>query len=67
MFAMQNGVEAALVILGIALGATLPDVIAHQFIDRSKRERLRKILEERDGREAVIEDAANLDRASERR
>lgn len=67
MFAMQNGVEAALVILGIALGATLPDVIAHQFIDRSKRERLRKILEERDGQEAVIEDAANLDRASERR
>ena len=67
MFAMQNGVEAALVILGIALGATLPDVIAHQFIDRSKRERLRKILEERDGQEAVIEDAANLDHASERR
>ena len=67
MLAMQNGVEAALVILGIALGATLPDVIAHQFIDRSKRERLRKILEERDGQEAVIEDAANLDHASERR
>jgi uncharacterized membrane protein YjjB (DUF3815 family) len=67
MFAMQNGVEAALVILGIALGATLPDVIAHQFIDRSKRERLRKILEERDGQEADIEDAANLDHASERR
>lgn len=41
MTALQTGVEAMLILLGISLGATLPDVLCHQYIERSKRKNCR--------------------------
>ena len=64
--AFKTGVEAMLVILGISLGATLPDAIAHQYIERTKRKNLEKLLKRRDGIEADIRKAADLDKASGR-
>ena len=64
--AFKTGVEAMLIILGLSLGATLPDAIAHQYIERSKRKNLEKLLKRRDGIEADIRKAADLDKASGR-
>ena len=64
--AFKTGVEAMLIILGLSLGATLSDAIAHQYIERSKRKNLEKLLERRDGIEADIRKAADLDKASGR-
>ena len=64
--AFQTGVEAMLILLGISLGATLPDALAHQWIERSRRKNLQKLLERRDGPGADVKDAADLDKASGR-
>ena len=64
--AFQTGVEALLILLGISLGATLPDAIAHQYIERSRRKNLQRLLERRGENKADAKDAANLDRGSTR-
>lgn len=64
--AFQTGVEAMLILLGISLGATLPDAIAHQYIERSRRKNLQRLLERRGEDKADAKDAADLDRASRR-
>ena len=66
MLALQTGVEAMLVLLGISLGATLPDVLAHQYIERGKRKKLQKLLMKRDGNMEEAKNAADLDKASGR-
>lgn len=64
--AFQTGVEALLILLGISLGATLPDAIAHQYIERSRRKNLQRLLERRGEDKADAKDAADLDRGSTR-
>lgn len=66
LLALQTGVEAMLVLLGISLGATLPDVLAHQYIERGKRKKLQKLLMKRDGNREEAKAAADLDKASGR-
>ena len=66
MMAFRTGVEAMLILLGISLGATLPDVLAHQYIERSKRKKLQKLLMKRDGNREILKNAADLDKASGR-
>lgn len=66
MMALRTGVEAMLILLGISLGATLPDVLAHQYIERSKRKKLQKLLMKRDGNREILKNAADLDKASGR-
>lgn len=62
----RNGVEAMLILLGIAVGATVPEVLAHQYIERSKEKRLEKLLEKRHGTVVRKKKAAEIDRASNR-
>lgn len=66
MMALRTGVEAMLILLGISLGATLPDVLAHQYIERSKRKKLQKLLMKWDGNREILKNAADLDKASGR-
>lgn len=65
--AFRNGIDAVFVLLGIAVGVTVPDVLFHQLIAHSRRKRLQKLLVKRGGKEAELGDAADLDRAAERK
>ena len=42
--AIQNGVQAVLVLIAIAVGVTLPDVIGHQFIERTRQKEITVLL-----------------------
>lgn len=64
LIALQTGVEAMLILLGISLGATLPDVLGHQYIERAKRKKLQKLLAKRDTNMEEVKEAADLDKAS---
>ncbi len=63
LMALQSGMEAVLTLIGISVGALLPDVIGHQYIDRKRRKSLQKVLGGR-GIDASLKDAANLDRGT---
>ena len=62
---LQNGIEGALIILAISLGVTLPDVVAHQFIEHRKQKQLYKLLLENNLDSSLAQKFA-LDRASKR-
>ena len=63
--AIQSGVQAFMIILAIALGATIPDMIAHQFIERSKHQRLCHLLAvARSGEDSAFEIETDIDQAS---
>lgn len=63
--AVQSGVQAFMIILAITLGATIPDMIAHQFIERSKHQRLCHLLAEaRSGEDSAFEIETDIDQAS---
>lgn len=46
LFALQNGVDAIMIILGIAIGASIPSIFANKFIDRRKQARVDRLLAE---------------------
>ena len=35
--AVQNGVEAILIIFGIAVGVAIPNIFAHRYLDKRKK------------------------------
>jgi uncharacterized membrane protein YjjP (DUF1212 family) len=37
MKAVQNGVEAVLIIIGIAVGVAIPNIFAHRYLDKKKK------------------------------
>lgn len=45
--ALQSGVNACLILLGIALGVAIPNSIAQKYLEARKRERLQRILRAR--------------------
>ena len=44
--AIQSGVDAALIILGIAIGVAMPSIFAHRAFERRKREEQERLLKE---------------------
>lgn len=63
--AIQSGVQAGMIILGIAMGATIPDMIAHQFIERAKHRRLCHMLATSQSKEdSALELETDIDQAS---
>lgn len=44
--AVQNGIEAILIIVGIAVGATIPNIVAHKRIEHAKQVQLEEMLED---------------------
>lgn len=63
--AIQSGVQAAMIILAIAMGATIPDMLAHQFIERAKHRRLCHLLATSQAREdSALELETDIDQAS---
>ena len=46
MRAIQNGVDAVLIILGIAIGVAMPSIFAQRSFERRKREEQEKLLNE---------------------
>lgn len=65
--AMQSGIQATMVVLAIAVGATLPDMIAHQVLEKAKHKRLQCLLaaaraanEEEVALETDIDQASNI-------
>ena len=44
LLGLRNGIEGILVIIAISLGVTLPDVVAHQFIEHHKQKQLYNLL-----------------------
>ena len=44
--AVQNGVDAVLIILGIAIGAAMPSIFANRAFERRKREQQERLLNE---------------------
>lgn len=63
--AMQAGVKSFLIIFAIALGATIPDMLAHQFIERSKQRQLQQMLAASRGHgESLFETETDIDQAS---
>lgn len=67
LLTVRDGVTAMLVLLGLAIGAALPEVLGHRYIERSKEKRLRKLLIRKDSEVARYKDAADLDKASNRK
>lgn len=65
LLGLQNGIEGILVILAISLGVTLPDVVAHQFIEHHKQKQLYKLLLKNNLDSSLAQKFA-LDRASKR-
>lgn len=63
---MQNGVEAGLVLLGIAIGATLPEVIGHFYLERKRRRRLFQLLAQRQNENPIDPEKSEIDKAEER-
>lgn len=53
MQAFQSGINALLILLGIALGVAVPDVFARKYLDAAKRAHLRKLLAARNSRKRV--------------
>lgn len=66
LMTVRDGVTAMLVLLGLAIGAALPEVLGHRYIERSKEKRLRRLLVRKDSAVARYKDAADLDQASNR-
>lgn len=66
LIAFQTGVEGLLILLGISVGAALPDALLHQMIEKSRRKNLQKLLEQRAINKKEAREAANLDKASQR-
>lgn len=63
--AIQSGVQAAMIILGIAMGATIPDMLAHQFIERARHRRLCHLLATSQCKEdSALELETDIDQAS---
>ena len=63
--AMQAGVKSFLIIFAIAVGATIPEMLAHQFIERSKHRRLQRMLAtSRGSHESMFETETDIDQAS---
>ncbi len=63
--AFQNGVQASMIIFSIAVGATIPDMLAHQFIERAKHRRLCHLLAlARSGEDSAFEAETDIDQAS---
>ena len=48
--AVVNGVSASMMIFCIALGVAIPNVFARRFINRNKRMKFNKLIEERKDR-----------------
>lgn len=63
--AMQAGVKSFLIIFAIAVGATIPEMLAHQCIERSKQRRLQRMLAaSRGSQESMFETETDIDQAS---
>ncbi len=45
--AIQNGVTAILIIISVAVGITIPNLIAHRYLDKTKDEYIEELIEER--------------------
>ncbi|MFR9503600.1 MAG: threonine/serine exporter family protein [Rikenellaceae bacterium] len=52
---LTNGVNAALIILGISIGVAIPNIFARRYIARDRRARLERMLEERRKRGVFLE------------
>ena len=64
LIAIQNGIQAALIIIGIALGATIPDLIVHKYVEKGKQQHLKELLSKRAGNGYGYDTEADLDRAT---
>lgn len=62
---MQVGVTSFLIICAIAIGATLPDILTHQFIERTKHKQLHKLLVASRGMKGgTLKTASDIDQGS---
>ena len=47
LVAIQNGVTAVLIIISVAVGITIPNLIAQRYLDKTKDEYIEELIEER--------------------
>lgn len=65
LVAVQSGVQSLMIICAIAIGVTIPDMLAHQFIERSKHKKLQHLLAAaRAGDVSMYETESDIDQAS---
>lgn len=65
--AMKNGIDGMLILLGIAIGVTVPDVLCHQIIRHRKRKKLEKYLIQRGQGKHTAQEESDFDKAIQRK
>jgi uncharacterized membrane protein YjjP (DUF1212 family) len=67
LLAMRNGIDGLLILLGIAVGITVPDVLCHQIISHRKRKKLEKFLMKRGQGKYTAQEESGFDKAIQRK